>query len=62
MHLVSCTNTHHDIIDLVINEMVKTTKLEYLDNRTQILYKKKILNLSQVTHFAKLLYFGKGNL
>ena len=34
MHLVSCTNTHHDVTDLVNHEMVKTQKLEYLANET----------------------------
>ena len=31
---VSCTNTHHEITDLVNHEMVKIHKLEYLDNGT----------------------------
>ena len=26
MHPVSCTNTHHDVTDLVNHEMVKNTK------------------------------------
>ena len=26
MHPVSCTNTHHDVADLVNHEMVKNTK------------------------------------
>ena len=31
---VSCTNTHHDITDLVNHGMVKIHTLEYLDNGT----------------------------
>ena len=34
MHPVSCTNTHHDIIDLVNPGMVKMLKLEYLKKIT----------------------------
>ena len=32
MHLVSCTNTHHDVTVLVNRGMLQ--KPEYLDNRT----------------------------
>ena len=41
MHFVSCTNTHHDVADLVNHGMVKNTKLEYLENGTQLFYKIK---------------------
>ena len=34
MHPVPCTNTHHDVIDLVNQGMVKIQKPEYLENRT----------------------------
>ena len=34
MHPVSCTNAHHGVTDLVNHEMVKTWKLEYLENET----------------------------
>ena len=34
MHLISCTNTHHDITGLVNHGMVKNTKTEYLENET----------------------------
>ena len=34
MHPVSCTNTHHDVTDLVNHGIIKVQKLEYLDNRT----------------------------
>ena len=44
MHPVSCTNTHHDVTDLM--GWLKIQKLEYLENRTQLFYEiKKILNL-----------------
>ena len=32
MHLVSCTNTHRDVTDLVNHGMVEIQKLEYLEN------------------------------
>ena len=34
MHHVSCTDTHHDVTDLVNHGMVKNTKLQYLENGT----------------------------
>ena len=34
MHLASCTNTYHDVTDLVNHEKVKNAKLEYLENGT----------------------------
>ena len=34
MHSVSCTNTHHGIIDMVNQAMVKIQTLEYVENRT----------------------------
>ena len=36
MQPVSCTNIHHDVIDLVNQGMVKIKKLEYLENGTKI--------------------------
>ena len=36
MHPVSCTNTHHDVINLVNHEMIKKTK------NLNILKKKKL--------------------
>ena len=39
MYLVSCTNTHHDVTDLVNHGMVKNTKLEYLEKGTLFFYK-----------------------
>ena len=44
MHLVSCTNTHHDITDLVNYEIVKNENLNILQNII-FLQNKKILNL-----------------
>ena len=34
MHPVSCTNTHHEITDLVNHGMVKNTKTESTENGT----------------------------
>ena len=34
MHPVSCTNTRHDVRDLVNQGMVKIQKLDYLENGT----------------------------
>ena len=31
MHPASCTNTHHDVTDLVNTECLKIQKLEYLE-------------------------------
>ena len=46
MHPVSRTGTHYDVTDLVNCGMVKNTKLEYLENGTQLFYEiKKIINL-----------------
>ena len=44
MHLVSCTNPHRDVTDLVNHGTVKIQKLEYLENGAKFFYKiKKIL-------------------
>ena len=34
MHPVLCTNTHHDVTDLVIHGIIKNTKIEYLKHGT----------------------------
>ena len=34
MHPVSCSNTYHDVTDLVNHGIVKTLKLEHLENGT----------------------------
>ena len=41
MHLVSCTNTHYDVTDLVNHWMAKHKKLEYLENGTELFYEIK---------------------
>ena len=42
MHLVSCTNTHHDVTDLVNHGMVRNTKIQkYLENGTYFFYEIK---------------------
>ena len=42
MHLVSCTNTHHDVSDLVNHGMTKNRKtLEYLEDGTYLFYEIK---------------------
>ena len=38
MHPVSCTNTYHDVTDLLNRGMVKNTKLEYIENGIQLFY------------------------
>ena len=43
MHPVSCTNSHHDVTDLVNHGMVKNKEREYLENRTYFSTKKKNL-------------------
>ena len=46
MHLVSCTNTHHDITDLVNHGMVKNTKTWiYWEWKITSLRNEKLLNL-----------------
>ena len=45
MHLVSCTNTHHDIKDLVNHEMVKNEKtLIYWERNITFIQNKKVYN------------------
>ena len=54
MHHVSCTNTHHDVTDLVNHQMVKNTKT--LISREQniiLLSNKKILNLCLRGHIMR---------
>ena len=41
MHLISCTNTHRDVTDLVNHGMVKIQTLEYLENGTSFFYETK---------------------
>ena len=54
MHLVSCTNTHHDVTDLVNHGMVKNTKTWISWERNIIfLWSKKILNLGFRWHILR---------
>ena len=41
MYPVSCTNTHHDATDLINHAIVKNTKLEHIENRTEFFCKIK---------------------
>ena len=41
MNPVSCATTHHDDTGFVNHEMVKTQKLEYLENGTQLFHEIK---------------------
>ena len=55
MHPVSCTDTHHDVKDLVSHEMIKNTKTR-MKNRKQnlfFLWNKKILNLCLRWHIFR---------
>ena len=46
MHPVLCTNTHHDVTDLVNHGMVKNAKTRITsEQKTTFLRNKKILNL-----------------
>ena len=55
MHPISCTNTHHDITDLLNRRMAKTKKLEYPENGTS-------LHVPQITHLEELSFFSGSNL
>ena len=63
MHPVSCTNTHHDVTDLVNHEIVKNTKtwISWEWNIT-FLQNEKIPNLCLRRHILKLLFSSGGNL
>ena len=54
MHLVSCTNTHRDVTDLVNHGMVKNTKTLISSERNIIfLQNKKILNMCFRWHISR---------
>ena len=54
MHLVSCTNTHRDVTDLVNHGMIKNTKPWISWERNIIfLWNKKILNLCSRWHILR---------
>ena len=59
MHLVSCTNTHHDVTDLVC---LKIKKLECLENGTYFFYKMKKLTYASDESFLEAIIFSGGNL
>ena len=66
MHTVSCTNTHHDVTDLVNHGMVKNTK-NWISWEWNIilLQNKEALNVPfvpQMTHLEKLSFCSRGNL
>ena len=63
MRPVSCTNTHHDVTDLVNHEMVKNTNLNI--SRTEHNFSMKQKNtkpVPQMTHFEKLSFCSGGNI
>ena len=61
IHPVLCTNTHHDVIDLVNHEMVKNTKTWISWKRNIIFLRdKKILNLYLRWHILKSYRFLAG--
>ena len=45
MHPVSCTNTNHDVTDLINHGWLKIQKLEYLETEHKFSMKQKALNL-----------------
>ena len=52
MQPVSFTNTHHDVTDLLNHGIVKNTKLECLENGTQLFNKiKKFLTCASDNTF-----------
>ena len=54
MHLISCTNTHHDVPDLVNHEMVKDTKT-WISWEQNIIFlgNKKVLSLCFRWHILR---------
>ena len=64
MHPVSCTNTYHDVTDLVNHEIVKNTKtwISREQNMTFLQNKKNSLPVPQMAHFEKLSFCSGGNL
>ena len=61
MHLVLCTNTPHDVTDLVIYRMVKNRKTWISWERNIIfLQNKKVINLGFRWHILRSYRFGSG--
>ena len=56
MHPVSCTNTRHDVRDMVNHEMIK--RMEHDVSMKQ----KKSYPVPQIANSEKLLFCGGGNL
>ena len=58
MHPVSCTNTHHDVTDLVNHGMVKNTKALISQERyITFLWNKKILDLYLRWHILRSYFY-----
>ena len=58
MHPVSCTNTHHDVTNLVKHRMVKNTKTWISrEQKITFLSNKKILNLCLRRHILRIYSF-----
>ena len=58
---VSCSNTHHDVIDLVNQGMVKNTK-SWISRERNITFLYKTKNVLTCAHFEKLSFCSKRNL
>ena len=59
MYLVSCTNSHHDVTDLVNQEMVENTKTWISWKRIiTFLVNEKLLNLCHRWHILRSYRFG----
>ena len=50
---ISCTNTHHDVTDLVNRGMVKNKKPEYLGGGTQLSYETKEFLICASEHILR---------
>ena len=60
-HLASCTNSHHDVTDLVNHGMVKTTKTSISWKRNITFLQNKKITCGSDTHFKKLSFSSGGN-
>ena len=59
LHPVACTNTHHDVKDLVNHKMVKNTKTWISRERNiTFLWNKKIINLCHRLHILRSYHFA----
>ena len=58
MHLASCTNTHHDVTNLINHEMVKNSNTWISEERNiTFLQNKEILNLWRRWHIWRSYHF-----